>query len=283
MQRLLGKLLTYRCFHHPVFVVGASRSGTSVLLQALGRHPAILSMQGEAPFVTSIGGAVHLFEFSESRDYYQQSLKFPKEYLYQSLRKLCFEYAAGRNYGLKMIIKGLVGRDLSYLKKQYWCAKTFPDHEVAQGMVELYPNVRFVHTVRNGYDVVQSRTKFSGFRDQEFEAQCQAWVQSVTNFSYLRKFTSAFEVRHEQLVFETTKVFEDLSRFLDIPYDEGPVNYLRNTMVHPLGKPTQGSIDVKKVFDRRKPAWERWTPMQRESFKRICAKTMDELGYQVPF
>ena len=89
MFNYLGKSLTRRFFHHPIFIVGDSRSGTSALLQALGKHPLILSMPGEAPLITSIGGMAHLFEFADdiTKGYYLQSLKFTKTYLYRNLRR----------------------------------------------------------------------------------------------------------------------------------------------------------------------------------------------------
>jgi hypothetical protein len=283
MKDFVGRLLTRSFFYNPIFIVGASRSGTSVLLQALGQHPAILSMPGEAPFITSIGGAVHLFEFSETKEYYRHTLRYSLDYLYKSLRRLCFEYAAGRNYGLKLMLKGLLSGDVSYLRKKHWCAKTFPDHKVAQAMMKLYPNVRFIHVLRNGCEVVESRTKFSGFREKEFEAQCQAWTQSVTKFSYLRTLGSAFEVRHEQLVLQTDELLENLLQFLNIPYNRRPANYVKRTIVHPLDRHTQHLVDVKRLFEQREPGWKSWTFPQRDLFKRVCAQKMNELGYQIPF
>lgn len=282
MNNLIGKALTNRCFHNPIFIVGASRSGTSVLLRAIGKHPMILSMSGEAPFITSIGGCAYYFEFGDARDYYLKSLKFSKEYLYEYLRRLCFEYAAGKNYGLKLIVKGLLGRDISYLKKRYWCAKTFPDYKVSKGLMRLYPKVKFIYIIRNGCDVVQSRTKFSGFRQQAFEEQCRGWVRSMKNFRYLLSLESAIEVRHEQLVTRPEELFQNIFNFLGVENHEGPVNYVRNNIVHPLEKPTQGAINVEKFFSERKPSYESWSPEQREIFKRICGGSMREAGYAMP-
>ena len=282
MKNFIGKVLTSRCFHNPIFIVGASRSGTSVLLQAIGKHPMILSMPGEAPFITNMGGAPYLFEFAENKDYHLSSIKVSKEDLYDSLRCLSFEVAAGKNYGLKLIVKGLLDRDISYLKKRYWCAKTFPDYKVAKGLMRLYPKTKFIYIVRNGCDVVQSMTKFSGFRQQEFEDQCRGWVRSMKNFRYLLSLESAIEVRHEQLVTRPEELFQNIFNFLGVENHEGPVNYVRNNIVHPLEKRTQGAINVEKFFSERKPSYESWSPEQREIFKRICGESMREAGYAMP-
>ena len=164
MLSTFGRLLSAPFFHRPIIVVGASRSGTSVLLQALGRHPLIYALRGEAPFLTSMGGAAHLFEHAHGRKYYMESLKTSKEYLFDQLRRLGFEAAAGPNYGLRRLGADMFSRRESPLGRQYWGAKTFPTEAVARGLISLYPAVKFVYIVRNGADVVQSRTKFEGFR-----------------------------------------------------------------------------------------------------------------------
>ncbi|MDY7036252.1 MAG: sulfotransferase [Thermodesulfobacteriota bacterium] len=283
MKSFIGKTLTRRCFHNPIFVIGASRSGTSVLLQALGRHPLIMSMPGEAPFITSIGGAVCLFEFDEAKDYYQRSLRYPKAYLYDSLRSLCFEYAAGQNYGLKAILKGLMNFDTTYLKKRYWCSKTFPDYIVSRALIRLYPSVRFIYIIRNGCDVVHSMTQFSGFRHQEFEDQCRRWAQAVDKYSFLLELECAVQVRHEKLVAQPEKFFIHLFNFLEIENNGNSASFVKKNMVHPLDKPTRAGVDVKEVFRYRKSSYEDWTNEQRTTFKRICGEKMIKLGYEIPF
>ena len=141
MLDLIGKLLVRNIFEHPIIVVGASRSGTSILLQALGHHPLILAMRGEAPFLTTVGGSAHLFEYSENKDYYLDSIKTSKEYLYSQLKKIGFEIAAGPHYGLRQMAKGFLGHGGSPLGRRYWAAKTFPSEPVTHGLIKLYPGV----------------------------------------------------------------------------------------------------------------------------------------------
>lgn len=283
MINFIGKTLTNRCFHNPIFIVGASRSGTSVLLQALGKHPLILSTPGEAPFITNMGGAAYLFEFAENKDYYLSSIKVSKEYLYDSLRRLSFEVAAGKHYGLKMIVKDIIRGDTSLFKKRYWCAKTFPGLNVSKGLLRLYIRAKFIYIIRNGCDVVQSMTKFSGFRQQEFEDQCRAWAKAVEKYSYLVDLESAIEVSHEQMVTRPEELFQNIFGFLGIENHEGPVNYVKNNIVHPLDKPTQGAVNVEQFFSERKPSYESWSPEQRGLFKSICGEAMREFGYEIPF
>ncbi len=283
MLSCLGKMLSRRYFDHPIFVTGPSRSGTSVLLQALGRHPLIHAMDGEAPFLTSIGGAAWLFHFGESSDYYLRSLRYPETYLHDTLRRVAFEYAAGRGYGVRPVLRRLARLDFTVLEKRYWCAKTFPDEKVCRGLERLYPSVRFVCILRNGCDVVHSMTRYGGFRRGRFEELCSQWVRSVLRSSLFLRLPNAVQVRHETMVTDPDAFFSELFQQLDMDPHEDPVRFVERNLVHPLDEPGKTGVDARRELRNRPPAHEAWSPTQRETFKRICGEKMLELGYEVPF
>ncbi len=283
MKDKIGALLTRNFILNPLFVVGIGRSGTSVLLRALGLHPLVFSSKGEAPLIRRFGALVEPLEFSDERDYYCESMNVSKEYLYDYLRRLCFEYVVGPHYGLDRITEELKRRDLSVLRKRRWCAKTFPTIEEYRGLTRLYPGIKLVYIVRNGLEVVHSRTRFHGFRDRDFESHCQTWVDSVDVFSYLANEDCAIQVRHEQLVTDPERLLRQVFDFADIGYHQAPVDFVRTTIMIPLDEPTQSSVDVRGVFDARKPPYENWAPEQRATFRRIAGAAMDSLGYEVPF
>lgn len=282
MLSLLGRLLSIRYFHHPILVTGSSRAGTSVLLQALGEHPLIYSMTGEAPFLTSIGGAAWLFHFSESRGYYRRSLRYPEAYLHDTLRRMGFEYAAGRDYGVRSSLRRLAHMDFSPLKKRYWCAKTFPDEKVCRGLKRLYPTLRIVCIVRNGFDVVHSMTRFGHFRDESFEDLCRRWLRSAARSSVFSRLPYASVVRHETMVRDPQAFFSELFRFLDIDPHESLVRFVRHNLVHPLDQPGKTGVDARKELRNRPPAYAGWSMYQRETFKRVCGEKMLEIGYELP-
>jgi hypothetical protein len=283
MKTFTGKILTKQLFDKPIFIVGASRSGTSVLLQALGKHPAILSMPGEAPFITSMGGSTYLFEFDKSKNYYLESIKVSKEYLYDSFRRMAFEVAAGANYGIRSIAKNILHGDLSTLLKRFWCAKTFPTYNVGKGLVRLYPKVKFIYIVRNGFEVVHSRTKFHGFNKKSFDEHCKEWASTTERFRYLLTFERAITIRHEQLVTEPEIVFQNVFSFIGIRNHIESAHFVRNTLVHPLDKSTQTEVNVEKLLTERKTVFLSWSDEQRQLFRKICGNAMQALGYEMPF
>ena len=79
----MGKTATGRFFNSPIFIVGGSRSGTIVLLKAMGRHSQILSTPSENPFMTDIGGMAHSLEFCDEveKQYFRETLRIPHDYI----------------------------------------------------------------------------------------------------------------------------------------------------------------------------------------------------------
>jgi len=283
MLNAIGRLLCAPFYEHPILIVGTGRSGTSVLLQALGQHPAIYALPGEAPFLTSVGGAAQLFETAENRTYYRESLKVSQSYLYDSLRRLGYETAAGEHFGVRQAIKGLLGRSASPLGRRYWSAKTFPSERVTQGLLALYPDVRFVYIVRNGCDVVQSRTKFKGFTHQDFRQHCLNWAEGVAKYRHLTELPRCAQMTQEALLADPKEFFTAVFVHLGLPHHPGPAAFAARTLVHPLDQSTRSDTDARRTLAEREPPYTRWTEEQKALFKEICERPMAELGYEVPF
>lgn len=283
MLNLTGRLLSSPFYKHPIIVVGMGRSGTSILLQALGNHPYIYALPGEAPFLTSMGGSAYLFEYADQRRYYIDSLKVSKNYLFHQLRQMGFDAASGPHSGLKRMLKGLLYRTRTPLGRRFWCAKTFPTENVAQGLAALYPGVRFIYIVRNGCDVVHSRSKFGGFSHEDFKQNCVSWAEGVEKFRYLTQLAQCCFTTHEGLVTDPKRFFSEIFERLGLPEHPGPANYAATTLVHPLDQATHVGTDVRKELAERDPPHTSWTPEQRAMFKEICGQAMSELGYSIPF
>jgi len=148
--------------HHPVFVVGMGRSGTTALQMSLGQHPLIVASKKESPLINHIGGLFRGYfapDVEGHREYFINSLEIPVAQVHHTLRKLCYESAIGPT---------------QEPYKTRWCAKTFPTSDEAKGLILLFPNVKFLYILRNGYEVVRSRMIFPGFRGQEFRTYCEA-------------------------------------------------------------------------------------------------------------
>lgn len=277
MKGSIGRLLSQRFFDNPIFIVGAGRSGTSVLLQALGKHPCVLAADGEAPLLSQIGELAAVLE----EDYHARSLHIPDEKVKETLRRLSFESCLGRNYGFGMQLRNLVKKRST---PRFWSAKTFPSSRAFSGLQSMYPPARFIYIIRNGIDVVHSRTKFSGFRDLSFEAHCNTWASSIENYAYLSTHDEALVIKYEDLLCSPAAFFGAIWRFLDVPSDPAPINFVQTTLIHPpLDETTKQNIDVKRALMDRPPAYNEWSSNQKSQFKQICGIAMEKTGYDIPF
>lgn len=284
MRAAAARLLSSGFVDRPIFQVGASRSGTIVLYKALGTHPNVLSMPSENPLIDHFARAAAFFELGSEAWYFKESVKVDQPYFYSKLRELLFETTAGRDMGIKMLAKSLLTGPLDFARKRFWCVKCFPLEDSAHALTILYPESRFIYIVRNGIDVVQSRTKFPAFREQSFEQHCDFWVQAARKFDYLRRWDRCLEVRQEQLLSEPEAVFSRICRHLGIADHENPAKFVRTTLVHSRGdEATRTNVDARRMLTERTPSHDTWTDAQRSIFKHICGEYMGKLGYEVPF
>ncbi len=89
----IGRFASARFIKRPIFIVGGSRSGTIVLLKAMGKHAGILSTPSEDPFVTDVGRMVHSLEYCSEveRQYYLDTLRISQGYIHDTLHRLVLE------------------------------------------------------------------------------------------------------------------------------------------------------------------------------------------------
>lgn len=286
MLDLTGKLATAKFINRPIFIVGASRSGTIVLLKAMGRHSRILSTPSEDPFITDIGGMISSLEFCDEveKQYYRETLRISRDYLYGRLRRLALESALGPHYGLRYLAKQFLSGKVNLSANQYWCTKTFPGKNNALALQKLYPEARFIWILRNGVNVVYSRCRFPAFRDLPFEEHCRHWRDTIGRFSYLLELPGAAVVHQEELVDDPDRVFRRIFDTLRIEYDPKPTEYALTHHVHPLAdESTSRGVDIKKTLTERPPANHDWTQEQIGIFKDICGETMRLAGYGMDF
>ena len=155
------RLLNWRYYLRPVFIIGTGRSGTTVLLEALGSHPNLLAAWGEAPLIKDIGRLAEEYTSEDSNgDFLRQTNGMSDRRYLAFLRELAFETTFGADGGLRMRCRATAERLVKYRKASlhlsmttHWCAKTFPDEQSFRGLLAIYPEARFLWIVRNGLAV----------------------------------------------------------------------------------------------------------------------------------
>jgi hypothetical protein len=286
MLAVFGRLLSKRFFERPIFVVGGSRSGTIALLKAMGRHPQVLATPSEDPFICDVGRLAYDLAHASERDvhYYERTLRVSRAYIFGYLRRLALESALGPRYGLAYQLKQSLKDRTLLPMRQHWCTKSFPGENTAKGLQAMYPDARFVWILRNGIDVVHSRTKFPEFRELPFDEHCRHWADSIHRFSYLARMPESTVVHQEDLIENPDEVFRRIFDLAGVRYDSAPTNFALNTLVHPLDDlAITSGVNVKEVLRKRPPAQEMWNGKQVATFRAICRDAMIIAGYEMPF
>lgn len=286
MLDMLGQTVSRNFFDNPIFIVGGSRSGTIVLFKALGLHPQILSTPSEDPFITDVGRMAYDLASASERDahYYDRTLRVSRDYIYASLKRLALESAIGRHYGLKYLMRQSIADRKWLPAKRFWCTKSFPGKNTAEGLQALYPNARFIWILRNGINVVHSRTKFPEFRDLDFSEHCRHWAESIRRFAYLAEMPAATVVHQEDLANDPERVFRRIFELVGVPYDAASTTFALNNHVHPLAEERiKEGVNVKEVLGQRTPPHETWSQDQKSAFKEICGGAMAQAGYEIPY
>lgn len=270
--------------NNPIFVVGSGRSGTGVLVEALNHHPGILCVRRESPIVTHLIEFLNLINDSTNKElynYYWNSISMSKSVFYRHLKKLLYRISAGEDFGLKYVFKS---KNINFfLRNSYWTTKIFPDKQQFHAIKELYLKAKFIYIFRNGINVINSRTKFHGFKHMTFEEQCKTWSEEILKYEYLLTDKSVFKIRHENLVNNTNEIFEYLFKFFKIKKSKVPGEFCISNLIHPLNLTDKSKINVRDTLKNREPAHLHWSLMNKKIFKELCSKSMKILGYDIPF
>jgi hypothetical protein len=163
---------------------------------------------------------------------------------------------------------------------QVWGAKAFPDFPAAGGLQWLFPDVRFVYIFRNGIDAVFSMSKFPGFRDMSFAERCSFWAGNALRYEWLLRNDSAIAIRFEEFLNHPDAALRRVLSHTQLPYEEGPAQFARTTLVHPLDQPT-AAANPSSVLSLRTPARQSWSSQEKQTFRDLCSEAMDLLGYDV--
>lgn len=204
----------------PVFLVGAERSGTTLLRLMLDHHPA-LSFQPEFEFVVDRmppGGtpdpAAYLEAIASDRSFLDLGLSPNAALSYPALVRDLLEQCRVRSG------KPRVGATVHYHFDR---------------LLELWPDARFVHLVRDPRDVAQSTVKMgwagNGFVGVERWLEAEAlWLELEPRLPPGR----AVSLRYEELVRDPRGTLTALCRFIGLEFDEAMLRYPEDSSYAPV-------------------------------------------------
>lgn len=242
----------------PIFVVGAPRSGTTLLRSIIDAHPNICCPTWETAifetFAQMFRGDVNI-GFAEGSNF-----PITRDELLAWCRRSADE------------LMGMLTRGTG---KPRWAEKT-PAHVFHLGLIhDVYPDAQFIHIIRNGRDTVRSLQSMP-WAPRQIRWSCRRWVQSVqAGREAGRQLPPAqyMEVRYEDLISAPEPKVKAVCEFLNETYYPSMLEF-HKPQNNSWGM-TAAPLDNKPVNKHRPLSWrERWT------FQRIGGPLLRELGYR---
>lgn len=224
----------------PFFIVGAPRSGTTLLQYMLRSHPNLSLPTGESHFFVPLYR--HRAQFGDlSRKenirrvleaMYAQSASF----LTTDLHGVRFDVEAltetfhreGR-HTIPAILSGLYEKNAQGEGKRRWGDKT-PYYVLHMPLLlEMFPGAKFIHLIRDGRDVLLSlfgRCRDFGVHNSYFGARY--WEHYVATGQHLGRQLAPdqyLEVRYEDLLAFPERTVHHLLNFLGEPFDPAVIRF----------------------------------------------------------
>lgn len=278
--------------HRPLFVVGAGRSGTTLLQQMLDHHSSF-SFAWESHFVPvlyeyrkkfgdlsrvenrmvlldAISRFLGIVWRGRVREPWQQDFDASRRAIAESAHPsfagvvdACFSWFASRR------------------GKPAWGDKTPGYVNNLPVLLEIFPEARFIHLIRDGRDVACSVMPLS-FGPNSLYVSARRWKHSVERgLQFAEEHpTQVMTLRYEDLVDDPESVLHKVCEFLEEDFEPAMLDYHADGGRRVPGSGIHSQI-AKPVNRQRLGRWKQeLTPGQVRVFEAVAGPLLERMGYE---
>jgi hypothetical protein len=263
----------------PVFVVGMNGSGTTMLADSLGRHPALYMFPHEVrllPFYVQRQDRFGDLSRRENRRRLADELCSAKPFWHVHGRQ---RYVLGDEWlqqpGLAGAIDGVFRSFAQREGKSRWGEKSPMNVLHMQALAQVFPQAQFVHIVRDGRDAAQSFHRRFGFVAAETIYRWKHVVEEGRRQGHELGPRRYIEVGYEALTADPRAEIERICRFLGLPFDEATLQASMR-----MADPDLAAAGARIASNSGK--WARYfTVAEQRQLERIAGRQLAALGYAV--
>lgn len=282
------------------FVIGAPRSGTTLLRMMLDSHP-WLAVPPETGFL-ALAEELQWAEDVSADAFVSRLARHPESAPHWPDFNLPVSAVRGRLGERTSVANGLRAFYAAYADrfgKPLGGDKT-PNHtRCIASAAERLPEARFVHIIRDGRDAVLSWRKTWFVPSQDIEVLAREWAARVRSAREQGVPGRYLEVRYEALVSSPEVVLREVCAFLNLPFAYDMLGYHQRAperlAEHQSRRRTDGTVVVgreQRLAQQRLTChppqadrigeWRRtFTPADSRAFQRWSGGLLTELGYPV--
>lgn len=241
----------------PIFIVGAPRSGTTMLRDLFKQLPDFYSPEEThfyrwaAPFR---GNEYNFIYKNNGILRKHREMDGVSEDEFWGLIEMCYTRREFNDAYCDLVAK----------KKgaKYWIEKTPQNIFGLPLLLEQYSDAAIVHIVRHPYDVVKSLLVGKVLKVDDVVGAANYWVESVSIFNKLKPLFSeqSIEVKYEDLTMTPIEVMRKIENSLGIKLT---------------------SIDTNELSLKTSVYDEYYTSEQMSTINKICSKYMKIYGYEL--
>lgn len=272
----------------PIFVVGAPRSGTTLLAAMLGSHSRI-ACGPETQFFHKLNAsdlrlAVQDPAWPEKAVDLITSLTLSRQKVYELFnlsRKEITSFLSMCKPSIRVMLEALTAAHAEKSGKKRWAEKT-PNHLLHLDRIRReFPLSPIIRIVRDPRDSAVSMRKLPWTSDSMI-ANCYVWDEW---FQRSRTFfecdDQALTLRYEDLVLNPERELRNICEFVREPFENGLLNTVCSGIAVSSPKEPWKS-DVSRPLDRSKVfAWKKTVPPRlQETATIICRAGIEEFGYE---
>ncbi len=272
----------------PIFVVGASRSGTTMFRLMLNSHSKI-HIPPEAWFfgelLTSLPayGELSPAQVQVAREIIRSNVRWPDWNC--SDERLDAALAFECQPRLAELINRVFRECTAAGSECVWGEKSPRHSHIILQMRAVFPDAKFIHLIRDGSDSCISIFQ-RGWYDRSFRRICEHWVTTVRAAQRGADFGAGhyMEVRYEELINSTDSVLRKVCLFLGLPFEEGMIDFTAriesDIVAGESGLHSNLLAGVQKeLVGKGRDAMTDW---QKVVYRILCGSLSRELGYEEP-
>lgn len=272
----------------PFFIVGASRSGTTMLRLMLNAHSR-LAVPDELKYFRHVEGQCDLATWrTELReDDYQtlvQRYLDVRENVFPVERdELEAAVLAGDDRTIRGPYRALLAHWACACGKERWGEKTPHNIFYVDVIADMFPGAQFLHVVRDPRAVVQSMNG-SSYYSNEPVFNALNWRKSIRDGVELFRDNlgagQLLTVRYEDLVRRPEATLHSVCTFLDEPFERQMLRFYESPHQHMAGQIQTPSITGPVTQEGLSKWRERLSAAEVSLVEGLCKAEMDALDYE---